>query len=251
MMSLMRKICCPLLLLTAIAINAHADSLPNHMKHAGELTDEAFQSAKPNVLLCVVPTEAEPYDSSDIIGKVIPGNDGNSYVCEYTQFANGVFTGPYMTSEFHWLDATYEQLASWLTSFAHIVKNDSGSAYFVFRSCEHHPENYPAVCVQSTAAKGFEFGHEVVSDNGQKSCGAFVGAVYASPYFDVVLASGNGCSGRTLSPDCHHCNGDGCSIFRCSSFTNWDKCPEGSHVCGYKTCVGHLCEEKPICEWDK
>ena len=249
MMSLMHKVCSTLLLLSAFAFNAHADTLPNHMKDASELTAGIVKAARPNVLLCILPS-VPGADMGDIIGKVTPGSDPDSFVCEYTQFINDVAMGPYVTTDFQWLNATYEQLASWLTSLAHIEKSDKGH-YYVLRCSEHNPDHPPAICAQSTSSKGFEFGYETVSDNGHKSCGTFVGAVYTSPFFDVALAGWNECTGKTFSPECHQCNGDGCGAFHCSAFTTWDKCPKGSHLCGYQTCVGNLCSQKPICEWDK
>ncbi|WP_419536878.1 hypothetical protein [Endozoicomonas sp.] len=250
MMKITHKICCALLLLTTAVFTVHADSLPNHMKEASELTSNVFQGLKSNVLLCVLPSSTTPNNVGDVIGKVIPGLESGSFLCEYSQYSHGLFTGPHFTTDFHWLDVTYDQLASWLTSLAHFEKSSNGH-YYVLRQKDHNPDHPPAICAQNTARKGFEFGYEVITDSGEKSCDHFVGAVYTSPFFDDVLAGWNECTGDSFSPDCHRCNGDGCSAFRCSAFTTWDQCPKGSHVCGYETCVGNLCTQKRLCEWDK
>ncbi len=247
-MSLKHKICSAFLLLVAFTLHAHSDSFPNHMKDASELTPKIFQSTQPNVLLCVLPTTAGSEDVNDIIGKVVKGNEKDTYLCEYSQYSNGAFNGPLYTGDFRWLDVNYEQLASWLTSLAHVEKNDNGSHYFALRCSDHQPEHPPAICAQATSGKGFEFGYEVTAENGQKSCSEFVGAVYASPFFNLAW---NECKGDTFSPSCHQCNGDGCGAFQCSAFTTWDQCPSGSHECGFQVCVGNLCSQKRLCEWDK
>ncbi|WP_419536879.1 hypothetical protein [Endozoicomonas sp.] len=250
-MNSLRKVCSLFLLLAVMVFQVHATDFPDHLKDASKLTAKVYKKVKPNVLLCILPHNAESGVSGDVIGKVIPGNRARTYLCEYTLPTNDILTVPFTTPDFQWLDVNHGQLASWLTSFASVEKSDNGKPYFVLRHHEHNPEHAPAICVQTTAQKGFEFGYETMSDDGQKSCSNFVGATYPSPFFNATEAVTDGCTGETFSPDCHQCNGDGCSPFRCSAFTTWDQCPKGSHQCDYEVCASHFCTNKPICEWDK
>ena len=249
MMSLKHKVCSALFLLVALSFQAHAVQVSNHIKEAEALTAQDFERSKPDVLLCFVSPEAESGNASQAIGKVIPGSDAGAYVCEYSEFNGGVVSGVRTSKAFKWLDVTHDQLASWLVTFATLEKSEKGPAYFALRCCDHDTDHAAAVCVQSTSGKGFEFGHEVVTD-GQKSCETHAGALYISPYFHIAETAFNSCTGKTFSPDCHRCNGSGCNAFECSAFTSWDKCPEGSHVCAYQHCVANFCPMKPICQWD-
>nr|WP_211826054.1 hypothetical protein [Kistimonas asteriae] len=250
-MSFMHKMCSVLFLLVAISYQAHSAQLTNHMKEASVLTAQAFEQARPNVLLCVIPSSSESGNTSDVIGKVIPAGDGGSYVCESTALAGDVSSGAQVSKEFKWLDIGHDQLASWLISFASLEKNESGAVYFALRCSEHRPDHAPAICVQSTQGKGFEFGYEGGGDNGSKSCAPHEGALYASPYFHAAATAFSSCTGDTFHPECHRCNGGGCGAFECSAFTSWDKCPSGSHLCGYEHCVANFCPMRPICQWDK
>ncbi len=250
-MSFMHKICSALFLLAVISFQAHSVQLPNHMKDSSELTAQAFDPSRPNVLLCVIPSSPESGGTNDVIGKVIPGSDGGTFACESTALAGGVAPGAQVSKEFKWLDITHDQLASWLISFATLEKNENGAAYFALRCNEHRPDHAPAICVQPTQGKGFEFGYEEVGDHGKKSCAPHDGALYASPYFHVAATAFSSCTGDTFHPECHRCNGGGCNAFECSAFTSWDKCPSGSHLCGYEHCVANFCPMRPICQWDK
>ncbi len=250
MMNIIHKVCALLLYLMAASFQANADELPHHLKDASQLTQSIYEKAKPSVLLCVLPFSPESDMSGDIIGKVIPGTKPGTFICEYTRFLHGVANGSDVSTDFKWLGTTYDQLASWLTSLAHIEKNDKGH-YYVLRNPEHTPEHPPAICAQSTLEKGFEFGYETVSDDGQKSCGHFVGAVYSSPYFVFEDIVPGGCSSKSFSPDCESCNGGGCGCFGCSSWTYWPPCPAGSHTCEMETCCGGFCPRKRHCDWDK
>ena len=250
-MKTLHKVCTLLLLLVAASFQANAADFPNHLKSASQLTPYAYEKAKPNVLLCILQFSPESGISGDIIGRVIPGHKARTYLCEYILPEHGFFSTSLTTTEFHWLDVTHGELASWLTSFASIEKDSHGKTFFAIRGDEHDPEHFPPICVHTTAKKGFEFGYETVSEEGQKSCDHFVGAIYPSPFFNFVEITTNGCTGDTFSPECHQCNGDGCGAFHCSAFTTWDKCPKGSHQCDYEVCASHFCTNKPICEWDK
>jgi len=56
----------------------------------------------------------------------------------------------------------------------------------------------------------------------------------------------SGCSSNAIPGVCSDCNGNGCSAFRCSAFTNW-KCPAGYSYCGYESCV-FTCPDKLWCD---
>lgn len=294
MKPLMHRLFFTLLLLSTITLNVRADTCPGNMqadcgsgimKDAGESTTDIVKAAHPNVLVCM--PSGDGVDAGDVIGKVIAGTEPGSSVCEYPRFINATVVDTQVTAKFDWLDTTYEQLATWLTSFAHIEKN--GNSYYYVSKSTNQSTGQLDICVQSTPGKGFEFGYETVSDNGQKSCGLFVGALYLSPFFrtpgdqtdgDRVSTSDRGsdresgsnsysdeddfcskcesesfhsdcprceCSVEKFSTKCDLCNGNGCGIFRCSLFTGWADCPENSHVCDHITCPGFSCPKKPVC----
>lgn len=297
MKPLIHRLFFALVLLSTITLNVRADTCPGNMqagsssgmmKDAGELTTDIFEAAHPDVLMCM-PSDTGT-DAGNLIGKVIPGTAPDSFVCAYPRLLGVVVQDTQHTANFDWLDATYEQLATWLTSFAHIEKNDNGyqyvsRSYYVFKN-RNQNAGHLDICVQSTVGKGFEFGYETVSDNGEKSCGLFVGALYFSPFFRPALndqsesdkgsnegsnkvsyAAGNEddfcskcespsfhgdcsrctCTVEQFSPACHLCNGDGCNPFRCSIFTTWDSCPPGSTFYENIVCYGLSCPSKPVC----
>ncbi len=297
MKPLMHRLFFTLLLLSTITLNVRADTCPRNtqadfssgmMKGAGELTTDIFEAAHPDVLMCM-PSDTRA-DAGDLIGKVIPGTEPDSFVCAYPRLLGVVVQDTQYTANFDWLDANYEQLATWLTSFAHIEKNDNGyyyvsRSYYVFKN-RNQNAGHLDICVQSTVGKGFEFGYETVSDNGENSCGLFVGALYFSPFFRPALndqsesdeGSNEGsnevsyaandeddfcskcespsfhgdcprctCTVEQFSPACHLCNGDGCNPFRCSIFTTWDSCPSGSTFYENILCFGLSCPKKPVC----
>lgn len=140
MKPLMHRLFFTLLLLSTITLNVRADTCPRNtqadfssgmMKGAGELTTDIFEAAHPDVLMCM-PSDTRA-DAGDLIGKVIPGTEPDSFVCAYPRLLGVVVQDTQYTANFDWLDANYEQLATWLTSFAHIEKNDNGY-YYVSRS---------------------------------------------------------------------------------------------------------------------
>ncbi|WP_448215540.1 hypothetical protein [Endozoicomonas sp. 2B-B] len=194
----MHRLFFTLFLLSTITLNVRADTCPRNMqadfssgmmKDAGELTTHIFEAAHPDVLMCM-PSDT-PADAGDLIGKVIPGTEPDSFVCAYPRLLGVVVQDTQYTANFDWLDANYEQLATWLSSFAHIEKNDNGyqyisRSYYVFKN-RNQNAGHLDICVQSTVGKGFEFGYETESDNGEKSCGLFVGALYFSPFFRPAL----------------------------------------------------------------
>ena len=55
---------------------------------------------------------------------------------------------------------------------------------------------------------------------------------------------------NTYNTHCRHCNGNGCSAFKCSSFTSWKQCDSTNGVkdwqSGHKGCAA-TCPDKPIC----
>ncbi|MFK0569855.1 hypothetical protein [Endozoicomonas sp.] len=200
MMKFTHKICFALLILTATIFQSHAAQFPNYLKDATELTSKAFQNASPGALLCVVPLLPDSASSGEIVGKVVSDSQPDSFACEYTYFTDGIFTSPQTTREFHWLDATYGQLASWLTSFATIEKSNKDPAYFVLRSAGYLAMETPAICVLTSPGKSFEFGYEMIDDNGHKSCCPYVGAVYSSSFINVSEPENHSCTDGFFSP---------------------------------------------------
>jgi hypothetical protein len=57
----------------------------------------------------------------------------------------------------------------------------------------------------------------------------------------------SGCPDSAIPGICSQCNGDGCSLFRCSAFTSWT-CPDGYTACGYEDCLAlGFCHQKTWC----
>ncbi|WP_252177381.1 hypothetical protein [Endozoicomonas sp. 4G] len=194
----MHKFFSTLFLLFATTLNVYADyctkdmragCISGTMKEAGELTTDIFEAARPDVLMCM-PSDAGA-EAGDLIGKVIPGTEPDSFVCAYPRLLDTTVLDTQYTANFRWLNSNYEHLATWLSSFAHIDKNENGyhyasRSYYVFKNRNRNPGHLD-ICVQSTVGKGFEFGYETVTDSGEKSCGVFVGALYFSPFFRPAL----------------------------------------------------------------
>lgn len=238
---------------------------------------EDISKLKPTVLLCFVrnvenddnaPDDpGRPKESKEYIGHVttITSEKSSIHICRY--HANGSVQEEF--TNYDWLDAGFYEIDGFM--HFHTTKvtiPGSKNYYYVMRKPENDSKDNEPICALVDKQEGkISFGYEQ-NDSGNLICGKrdLVKAVYDHTYERINCAkrpcakgpqdhssacikSGDApasCPSDAVTTHCHNCSGSGCGAFECSAFTHWDPCPDDT-FCGYETCVGGLCNEKPWC----
>lgn len=226
-----------------------------------ELKTEIVEAALPSTLACFVTPKGAGVEG-ELIGKISMSN--GAPVCSYKLPPESANTED--STEFNWLSASFYEQTGWLEIHAHKeIDLRSHTYYYAMRNKDH---TVPSPCAIRDKNM-LKWGYETITNDQKRSCAHLTGAEYYSNYQPACLPSvaelkepgsegdnnlssrPSSCSENAFTTACHNCSWDGCKFFTCSSFTIYDKCPEGSHECGSETCVGGLCSHRPWCDYDK